>query len=128
MTTVEERMRILKMVEDGKISAEDGAKLLAALAESRKPPPPPFPPPGAGGEARWFRVRITDSRTGRAKINVNVPAGLVNVGIRMDARFAPNLEAEQMQALIDALKSGARGKIVDATDEESGEHVEIFVE
>ena len=120
MTTVEERMRILKMVEEGKISAEDGAKLLAALADSRKPPPPPFPPPEAAGEARWFRVRVTDMRTGRAKISVNIPTGLVNVGIRMGARFAPNLEAEQMQALIDALKSGARGKIVDATDDESG--------
>ena len=128
MTTVEERMRILKMVEDGKISAEDGAKLLAALAESRKPPPPPGPPPGATGDARWFRVRVTDTRTGRAKISVNIPTGLVNVGIRMGARFAPNLEAEQMQAMIDALKSGARGKIIDATDDETGEHVEIFVE
>jgi hypothetical protein len=128
MTTVEERMRILKMVEDGKISAEDGAKLLAALAESRKPPPPPFPPTGAASDARWFRVRVTDTRTGRAKINVNIPTGLVNVGIRMGARFAPNLEADQMQAMIDALKSGARGKIIDAFDDESGEHVEIFVE
>jgi hypothetical protein len=127
MTTVEERMRILKMVEEGKISAEDGAKLLAALADSRKPPPP-FPPSGAAGDARWFRVRVTDTRTGRPKINVNIPTGLVNVGIRMGARFAPNLEAEQMQAMIDALKSGARGKIVDAFDDDLGEHVEIFVE
>ena len=46
----------------------------------------------------------------------------------MGARFAPNLETEQMQAMIDALKSGATGKIVDMTDEEAGEHVEIFVE
>lgn len=129
MTTVEERMRILKMVEDGKISAEDGAKLLAALAESRRPPtPPPAPPPGAAGEARWFRVRVTDIRTGRAKVNVNVPTGLVNVGIRMGARFAPNLEAEQAQALVDAIKSGAMGKIMDVTDEDSGERVEVFVE
>ncbi len=128
MTSVEERMRILKMVEDGKISAEDGAKLLAALAESRKPPPPPPPPPGGTPDARWFRVRVTDTRTNRPKINVNIPAGLVNVGIRMGARFAPNLEAEQMQAMIDALKSGARGKILDVTDDEAGEHVEIFVE
>jgi hypothetical protein len=128
MTTVEERMRILKMVEDGKISADDGAKLLAALAESRKPPPPPFPPPGAAGEARWFRVPVTEKRTGRAKNKVNIPTGLLNVGIRMGARFAPNLQAEQMQALIDALKSGARGKIVDASDDELGERVEIFVE
>jgi hypothetical protein len=127
MTTVEERMKILKMIEEGKISAEDGAKLLAALAESRKPPTPP-PMPGAGGEARWFRVRVTDTRTGKTKVNVNIPVGLVNVGIKMGARFAPNLEAEQMQAMVDALKSGATGKIMDATDEEDGEHVEIFVE
>ncbi len=128
MTSVEERMRILKMVEDGKISAEDGAKLLAALAESRKPPPSSPPPPGGTPDARWFRVRVTDTRTNRPKINVNIPAGLVNVGIRMGARFAPNLEADQMQAMMDALKSGARGKILDVTDDEAGEHVEIFVE
>ena len=126
MTTVEERMRILKMVEEGKISAEDGAKLLAALADSRRPPPPPAG--GPGGEARWFRVRVTDMRTGRAKVNVNVPTGLVNVGIRMGARFAPNLEAEQAQALVEAIKSGAMGKIMDVSDEDSGERVEVFVE
>ena len=73
-------------------------------------------------------MRVTDIRTGKAKISVNVPAGLVNVGIRMGARFAPNLEAGQMQAMVDAIKSGALGKIVDATDEESGERVEVFVE
>ena len=128
MTTVEERMKILKMVEEGKISAEDGAKLLAALSESRRTTSPTFPAGGAAGEARWFRVRVTDLRTGKAKINVNIPAGLVNVGVRMGARFAPNLEADQMQAMIEALKSGATGKIVDATDEETGEHVEVFVE
>lgn len=127
MATVEERMKILKMIEEGKISAEDGAKLLAALAESRKPPPPPGMSP-AGGEARWFRVRVTDLATGKPKVNVNIPMGLVNVGIKMGARFAPGLDAEQMQAMAEALKSGAVGKIVDVTDEEDGEHVEIFVE
>ena len=128
MATVEERMKILKMIEEGKISAEEGAKLLAALAESRRTP---SPTPGmalSGGEARWFRVRVTDLASGKPKVNVNIPMGLVNVGIKMGARFAPGLEAEQMQAVADALKTGAVGKIVDVTDEEDGEHVEIFVE
>lgn len=128
MATVEERMKILKMIEEGKISAEDGAKLLAALAESRKPP---MPPPGlsvGGGEARWFRVRVTDMATGKTKVNVNIPMGLVNVGIKMGARFAPGLESEQMEAIAEALKAGMTGKIIDVTDEEDGEHVEIFVE
>ena len=126
MATVEERMKILKMVEDGKISAEDGAKLLAALSDSRKPPPPGSMQPG--GEARWFRVRVTDLATGKTKVNVNIPMGLVNVGIKMGARFAPGLDSEQIEVIAEALKSGAVGKIVEATDEEDGERVEIFVE
>lgn len=127
MATAEERMKILKMVEEGKISAEDGAKLLAALSESRKLAGTPAPGP-TGGEARWFRVRVTDLATGKTKVNVNIPMGLVNVGIKMGARFAPNFDSEQMAAIAEALKSGALGKIVETTDEEDGERVEIFVE
>jgi hypothetical protein len=125
MATAEERMKILKMIEEGKISAEDGAKLLATLAESRKSS---LTQTGAAGEARWFRVRVTDLTTGKPKVNVNIPMGLVNVGIKMGARFAPNLEADQMEAIAEALKSGAVGKIIDVTDDEDGERVEIFVE
>ena len=39
MANAEERMKILKMIEEGKISAEDGAKLLAALSEDAAPVP-----------------------------------------------------------------------------------------
>ena len=127
MATVEERMKILKMVEEGKVSAEDGAKLLAALTQSRQAPAPPNVPV-VGGEARWFRVRVTDMVTGKTKVNVNIPMGLVNVGIKMGARFAPGLEGEHMEAIAEALRSGMVGKIVEATDEEDGERVEIFVE
>ena len=126
MATVEERMKILKMVEEGKVSAEDAAKLLAALSESRKAAGPA--PVAAGGEARWFRVRVTDMATGKTKVNVNIPMGLVNVGIKMGARFAPGLDSEQMEVIAEALKSGAVGKIVEVADEEDGERVEIFVE
>ena len=125
MATVEERMKILKMVEDGKITAEDGAKLLAALSESRKAPPPTTQP---GGEARWFRVRVTDLATGKAKVNISLPLGIVSVAIKGGARFVPGFNKEQMEALAEGLKGGAVGKIVDATDEEDGERVEIFVE
>jgi len=127
MATAEERMKILKMVEEGKISAEDGAKLLSALNDSRKGAGAPAASP-TGGEARWFRVRVTDLATGKTKVNVNIPMGLVNVGIKMGARFAPGFDSEQMEAIAAALKAGALGKIVETTDEEEGERVEIFVE
>jgi hypothetical protein len=125
MATTEERLKILKMVEEGKISAADGAQLLAALSENRKPPAPPAP---AAGAARWLRVRVTDLKSGKAKVNVNIPMGLVDVAMKMGARFAPNLDSDQMLMLTEALKSGQVGKLVEATDEEDGERVEIFVE
>ncbi len=126
MATVEERMKILKMVEEGKISAEEGAKLLAALGESRKAPT--AAPTATGSEARWFRVRVTDLATGKAKVNVNLPMGLVHVALKMGARFAPGIETDQMEAITEALRAGTVGKIIEATDEEDGERVEIFVE
>lgn len=124
MATVEERMKVLKLIEEGKISAEEGAKLLAALADSRKTPTITL----GAGNARMLRIRVTDSRSGKAKVSVNLPMSLVSTGIKMGARFAPGLESEQLEALSEALKAGQTGKIIDVTDEESGEHVEIFVE
>jgi hypothetical protein len=127
MATIEERMKILKMIEDGKITAEEGAKLLAALADSRRTQPPSAAV-GPGAAARWFRVRVTDVATGRTKVNVNLPMGLVNVGLKMSARFAPELDETQMQAIADALRTGLLGKVLDVVDEKDGEHVEVFIE
>ena len=127
MATVEERMKILKMIEEGKISAEEGAKLLSALTESRKSASGAQSGTGTG-DARWLRIRVTDTSTGKAKVNVNIPIGLVNVGLKLGARFSPEVDEEQMEALAEALKSGLSGKIIDVTDEDDGEHVEIFVE
>ncbi len=77
---------------------------------------------------RWFRVRVTDTFSGRNKVNVNIPFGLVNVGLKMGARFVPDMEDGKLQELLVAVRSGQQGKVIDVTDEESGERVEIFVE
>ena len=36
MASSEERLKILQMIQDGKITADDGAKLLGALAKGNK--------------------------------------------------------------------------------------------
>ena len=127
MATIEERMKILKLIEEGKITAEEGAKLLAALADSRRAQSSP-PSASAASGARWFRVRVTDTATGKTKISVNLPMSLVNVGLKMSARFAPELDQDQMNAIAEALKTGVLGKVVDVIDEQDGEHVEVFIE
>ncbi len=128
MATTEERLKILKMIEEGKISADDGAKLLAALSAVPRPTgAPPAGAPSTGG-ARFLRVRVTDSATGKAKVNINLPIGLVNVGMKIGARFAPEMSEMDAAAIVEAIRSNAMGKIIDVQDETDGEHVEIFLE
>lgn len=127
MANAEERMKILKMIEEGKVSAEDGAKLLAALSEGRRGPGMPNSPrpPGAG---HWLRIRVTDIVTGRSKASVQIPLGLIDAGMKIGAHFAPEVEGVDMSYVMDALRSGMTGKIIDVTDDEDGEHVEIYVD
>jgi hypothetical protein len=129
MASAEERLQILKMIQEGKITAEEGAKLLQALSAGGKGDKrPPNPPVMGSSDPRWFRVRVTDTRSGKNKVNVNIPMGLVNVGLRMGARFAPNIDSVNYDDLMTAIKSGQSGRVLDVTDEEAGERVEIFVE
>ena len=127
MTTVEERLKILKMIEDSKISAEEGAKLLAALSEGRRGPGMPTPPRPPGGP-RWLRIRVTDVHSGRSKASVQIPLDLVDAGMKIGAHFAPEVEGVDMNNVMQAVRAGMTGKIIDVMDEEDGEHVEIYVE
>ncbi len=129
MATPEERMQILKMIEQKQITAEEGAKLLAALGEKDRGEAPAAPKPSPSTSGKWFRVRVTDLKTGRRKVNVNIPLSLVDVGMKMGAKFAPaGLEGFDMNQIMAAIKGGSEGKVVDVEDEEDGEHVEVFIE
>ena len=126
MASAEERMQILRMIEEGKITAGEGAELLRALDKSdRRQQTEPL----KGSSApRWFRVRVTDMATGRTKVNVNLPLSLVKAGMKMGARFAPDMEELDWEELAIAIQEGAAGKIVEVEDEEDGERVEVYVE
>ncbi len=127
MATAEERIQILKMIENRQISAEEGARLLAALED--KPAQEVPPPPSPNTRGRWLRVRVTDLQSGRRKVNVNIPLSLVDIGLKMGAKFSPvGLEGLNMNQIMTAVKSGDTGKIVDVEDEEDGEHVEIYID
>jgi hypothetical protein len=124
MATTEERMRILRMIQEGKINAEEGSKLLAALRESHKEPRTVITTSRTG--KGMLRVRVTDMVTGKAKVSVNLPLGLVDAGMSIASQYAPDVNFAQ---IADAIRSGqVEGKIVDVVDEEDGEHIEVFID
>jgi DUF4097 and DUF4098 domain-containing protein YvlB len=127
MATPEERMRILKMIQDGKITAEEGTRLIQAL-DLQKPSTPAGSPTTTTRGARWFHVRVTDTNSGKTRVNVRLPVSLLNAGMKMGARFSPEVEGLDMNQLNEFINSGEVGKVVDVVDEEDGEHVEVFIE
>lgn len=129
MATAEERKRILKLIQEGKITAEEGEKLLNALGSSDSSSKRrPTPAQRSGKTARWVRVRVTDVATGKTKTTVNIPLGLIDWGLQIGAQYAPEVGGLDLNQLSEMLDEGTMGKIVDVINEEDGEHVEIYVE
>jgi hypothetical protein len=131
MATSEERMRILMMIQEGKISASEGARLIEALddlSEPAKTAPSATGSVASGKKPHYLRVLITDTDSGKSRVNVRLPVSLINSGMRMGARFAPEIEGLDMEDLNAWMNSGEIGQIVDIFDEEDGEHIEVFLE
>lgn len=123
MVTSEERLKILDMIQEGKLSVDDGAKLLAALEE--KPARRQFTPrPGN----HMFRVRVSDPTTGKTKVSASLPMSLIDAGLNIASNFTVNVDGISMDEVREAINSGMTGKIIDVMRDEDGEHVEVFID
>lgn len=124
----EERMEILRMLEEGSVTADEAAALLDALDRADRQPPSldAESSRATGGRARQVRIRVTDGASGRSKVNLTLPLGLVDAGLGIARRFAPDRIGD-MEAIRDSIATGAfRGSLIDV--DEGGERVEIILE
>ena len=127
MTTSEDRLRVLKMIEEGKISASEGIRMLEAVDAPSTTSSPETTTTQTQGP-RWIRVLVTDTYTGKARVNVRLPVNLVNTGIKMGAHLSTEVDGMDMQQINDFIKRGVTGQVLDVMDDEEGERVEIFLE
>lgn len=125
----EERLRILKMIQEGTISAEEGARLLDAL---ESPGEETTRTSGdSRGRGRFLHVRVYDSVTGREKVNMNIPIGLA----KMVGSLVPESQRTQLEShgirvddLLRAVESGRVGKVADISNNDQDEKVEVSIE
>ena len=128
MTTSEERLKILTMIQEGKITAQEGLDLLSTLSDSADSSDAMSDSGLYRRTPRWLRVKVTDTNTGKTRVNVRLPISLVNAGVKMGAKFAPEVDGMDMSMILNAIKDGETGKVVDVFDEQDGEHVEVFID
>ena len=121
----EERLQILNMIADNKVTASDGVQLLVALGEAS---PKKTLAAARHSQSGWLKIIITDLVTGSIKTTVNIPLRLVEWGFGIGSRYTDELRNVDMAELRGLLDSELHGKILEVIDEEDGEKVEIFVE
>jgi hypothetical protein len=134
------RMEILELLSNGKITAAEAAKLLSevvepVVAEKASPPPvekaPAAPPPPVSSsdtEPNWFRVRVANLETGKNRVTVNIPINMMKFGLKIGSRFSPeigNVDWNELTGMMQDMKSGM---LVDVQDEESNEHVQVYLD
>ena len=121
----EERLEILRLLEAGTITADEAATLLDALDRASLPPANSGPAAVRGAEARLVRIRVTESTTGRAVVNLAFPLGLIKSGLDIAGQFVPEY-LPKVDAIRESVTSGFRGPLVDVDD--GGQRVEIIAE
>jgi len=96
----EDRKRVLGMLADGKITAEEAERLLDAMG---RPAPTSVleAPRTSRNSPRYFRVEVysDDPGDGPTKVNVRIPIGLLRAGVRLSALIPPRARDEVNAAM-----------------------------
>jgi hypothetical protein len=122
--------KILRMVEQGALSAEEAEQILATLAAARpeagttagsQGPDRPADTNGDPDRPRHLRVEITEG--GRRVVNLRVPLNMASLA----AGFVPGLPDDTAERVRSAIRAGQRGPLVDITTDD-GDRVLIVNE
>ncbi|MBE2198439.1 MAG: hypothetical protein IAE79_07485 [Anaerolinea sp.] len=155
--SVESRKEILDLLAGGKITVDEAAAMLtqvndATTPEAPNPPEPPAPPvmeqatkpaltetavtketavssvTADGHKPTWFRVRVNNLETGKSKVSVNIPLRMFKFGFTIASHFTPEVAGLNMDEMQSMLLEGESGILVDVRDEESQEHVQVYID
>lgn len=120
----EEVMKVLKMLEEGKIDVEKAEELIEVLYTSKDNVP------AVVNSDKMLKIRV-DSQNGD-NVNINIPVKFIRT-IGGAIKRIPKVEGIEgmedidIQAILQAVSDGLDGKIVDVKSEK-GDNVEIVVE
>lgn len=119
----EEQMKILKMIEDGVITAADGMKLLEAISEE-----PQATESNKNDSVEWVRIKVTDPKRANKDVNIKLPMSLIKIGMKIGEKFSvnfgTNLDPGDFQKILEAIQEGGAGEVINI-ETDDGQIVEI---
>ena len=134
---MEEKKRILKMVEEGKISAEQAVGLLDALTQAVPAEAPagnwvePVSAPDGGYDDKMLRV-VVDTPEGD-KVNVQLPVKIVRQMLKVTGKLPIQWEGSEKvdlealtTAILECIDNETLGTIVDVSASD-GSTVKVYI-
>lgn len=116
----DERLRILRMLEEGRITADEAAKLLDALTAQQEK---------AGTEAPNRNIRIQVTRNDVPEIDVSLPLQLARVAMQFIPRAVrDDPDVPDLEGLLAMIERKGHGRLFAVHKEDAGLKVELFVE
>lgn len=127
--SIDERNRILSLVEAGDISASEAAQLLDALVAEQAH----YAERAERVQNHTLRIWLSDvsataTRRQKIKMTAALPTPLIGASLRLLSRLVPQLNEVTIRQLIDAVERGSTGRLLDLQDLEEGKRLEIFIE
>lgn len=128
---MEEKMRILQMVEEGKITAAQAAELLAAVEEPASPSYE-IVENEAVYNKKMFRVQVDSAKND--KVNIQLPVKAIKKLLEVTGKLP--IPEDQLQgfdlegmmtAVVECLDSQVMGDIVNVSTE-AGDKVRIYID
>lgn len=123
----EDIKKILKMVEDGKITSDEASILIEAMRANNEIK--------TTSRAKSIKIYVYDKVNDKKKVDITIPLSIAKSFLKFGLKFAPkdkiqigdqSLDSLDFDEIINSIENGAEGTLVDV-DEET-ERVIIKVE
>ena len=121
MSHTRERSEVLRLIEEGKVTAAEGIQLLTAQR-------PHSSLPLSSTDKRWLRIHVTDLKSNQSRVNVNVPLRWIDAGLRLGRSFAPELDQIDWNKILATAQDSTAIRLLEVEDLEDNQRVEIVVE
>lgn len=117
-------VRVLRLVSDGHLTAEEAGPILDALASrpeqlGASPDPEAQPRELGGGPAQALRIEISEA--GRTVVNLRVPLSLGRAALNR----VPGISDMTSERIREAIAAGIKGSIVEVDDDDGRVRISI---
>jgi len=124
-----ETRAILERLERGEIDSQDAIHLIKGTGTDRgEGASRDEKPRSKEKQKQYLRVDVHRLHDEKRQVHVRVPLRIVELGLTLGSRYAPELDGLDLTQIVDELHEIGEGTIVEVEDVDDNQHVLVWIE